>query len=120
MSESAERGSQYPFRISYDKDSDWSDLTIDVELKEPASSEQKQELEEMMAGWANEGIDKGYKEGLMHDWNKEGNEWDKKDRRLRFWVDMGSSGEDALNVLFEKLKEIKQVERVRLGSRYYD
>ena len=120
MGESAERGNQYPFKIKYDEDFDWTGLTIDVELKDPASSEQKQELEDVMIGWANEGIDKGYKEGLMHDWDEEENEWDMGDKRFRFWVDMGSSGENALDVLFEKLTKMKQIEKVRLGSRYYD
>lgn len=118
--EKREVESQLPFKIEQEKNTDFDDLTIDIVLKESASKTGKQELEKVMAKWANTGIDKGYSDGIMHDWNEEENEWDEGDKRFRFWVDMGSCDENALKVLYEQLTNFSDIEKVNLGSRYED
>jgi hypothetical protein len=116
--EQHEGKNQLPFKIVQEENTDFDDLTIDVELKEPASNKKKQELEDIMTGWASLGIDMGYGDGIIHDWSEEENEWDKGDTRFRFWVDMGSCDEKALDALYEQLTNFNDIEKVNLGSRY--
>lgn len=120
MEEKAKTENKYLFEISHDENFDWFDLTIDIELKKPASEQERKELEEVLANWANKGIEEGYGEGVMHDWSEEENEWNKGGKRLRFWVDMGSSGEVALDNLFSRLSDFSGVKKISFGSRYYD
>ena len=120
MEKGAETENKYPFEISHDEDFVWSDLTIDIELDKPVVEKERKELEEILANWADKGIEEGYGEGVMHYWNKEENEWDQGGKRLRFWVDMGSSEETVLDNLFSKLSGFGGVKRVNFGSRYHD
>ena len=120
MEKGAETENKYPFEISHDEDFDWSDLTIDIELDKPAVEEERKKLEGILANWADKGIKEGYGEGVMHDWSEEENEWDMEGKRLRFWVDMGSSEETALDNLFSRLSDFSGVKRISFGSRHYD
>lgn len=120
MAENTPEEPQLPFEVVADEEGDMLDLTIDVELKKPASKERKQELENLMVAWAEKGIDEGYGNDRMGGFDEEENEWDQDDRRLRFWVDMGRNTGSALEVLYSDLANSNDIERVRLGSRYHD
>lgn len=120
MEKGAELEKKYPFEVSFDDGFDWLDLTIDVELKKVASEEKKKEVEKTLIGWARKGVDEGYGGGVMHDWDEEENEWDLEGRRLRFWADMGTSDETALDALLLDLSALSGVDKVRIGSRYFD
>jgi len=120
MGEYKDDGQEYPFEIELEKNIEADDLTIDVELGKPASKEDKQKLENLMVNWAKKGISKGHGKGKMHDWNEDANEWDKEDKRYRFWVDLGSDDEKALAALCDDLSDLGLVNKIKIGSRYDD
>jgi hypothetical protein len=120
MEENTEGQQPLPFEVEHDEDFDWLDLTIDVHLTHTASDEERSKIEEVMGNWANKGIDEGYGEGKMHSWDDEENEWSKGNKSFRFWVDMGTDDETAIDTLFGELAKLGLVKKVRIGSRYYD
>ncbi|KKT39498.1 hypothetical protein A3K29_02120 [Candidatus Collierbacteria bacterium RIFOXYB2_FULL_46_14] len=106
---------EWPFKVEFSPNSDWSDLTYTVFFQNPLSSTDKITIQEIVSTWANIGVEKGYG-GFMHSWEIGETSWTKKDTTFSFWADMGSSEpEKAIGPVFDSLANTGMVKKIKIS-----
>lgn len=114
MEKGNEREQTIPFKISFDKEIDWTSLTIRLQFKENLLKNDRKKIENTLGNWSEKEIEKGNMQYLDDE-----AEWNEEKKWVEFWADFGGYDEKiALDNLFNKLSEFKSIEEVKLGSGY--
>jgi hypothetical protein len=120
MVEAGKETQQKPlFDIEFDEMYDWDNLGIRLLFRKSPSEEVRKKIKSAFEDWTDEGYEKGYGEGKINDLINRDGDWGGDGRKVEFWMDMGmSSFTPALSNLWERLSDIKSIEKVKLGSGY--